>query len=162
MYWYAFGIVATAMIGLFTGFLGLFNLWYTFQNNKRTTYINAVTAERVKWINALRENISTFTGLVFHYAQLGANDPTGEQWVDLFKQTDRLRMLIKLQLNPSGEPDRQIEDLLDAMYSQEAYRGDPVAMQNAANQLVRLGQQLLKQEWEKVKLESKHGDLRDG
>ena len=53
---YAVGIAATFLIGLG-------NIVYNIPINRRTTYINSVTAERVKWINALRENISKCAGL---------------------------------------------------------------------------------------------------
>jgi hypothetical protein len=53
---YAVGIAATFLIGLG-------NIVYNIHINRRTTYINSVTAERVKWINALRENISKYAGL---------------------------------------------------------------------------------------------------
>ena len=153
MTWQNFILLGTLLLSIYT-------LGYSIRNNRRTSYINSVTAERVKWINTLRENLSQFAGLVFHYAAVAGNDPTGSKWHNLLKDTDRLRMLIKLQLNPKGEIDEKIEANLDRLYTSNAIPSPQIA-QSVCDQTIKLGQQLLKQEWEKVKEESKYGDLRD-
>jgi hypothetical protein len=66
-------------------------------------------------------------------------------------------MLIKLQLNPNEPLDQQIEGWLDLIYV------DPKSLSAAGtavlDELIKCGQKLLKQEWDKVKQEAKYGDL---
>ena len=149
-------VVAT---GIFvTLVLGVWNLIYSRFNNRRTTFINAVTAERVKWINTLRENLSQFAGLLYNYVGVAHDDDDASR--EIWKQTDRLRMLIKLQLNPQEPIDQKIEALLDQIYHDNEGIGTDGAIK-LLDELIKCGQQLLKQEWDKVKEEAKHGDLRD-
>ena len=43
---------------LFTLLLGIWNLYAHMRDNKRTSFINTVTSERVKWIQSTREALS--------------------------------------------------------------------------------------------------------
>jgi hypothetical protein len=54
-----------AFIGiLVTLVLGVYNAVQNYRSSRRTTFINTVTSERVKWIEKLRQSISTFYGLL--------------------------------------------------------------------------------------------------
>ena len=55
-YFYAFGIIATAIVSIV-------NIINNYKLGKKTAFINTVTSERVKWLNTLRQNISDFCGL---------------------------------------------------------------------------------------------------
>jgi hypothetical protein len=70
---------------LLTFALGVWNLVSNYRTSRRTSFINTVTAQRVKWIEQLRQDISVFSGLTH---------------------------LIRLRLNPSGTHDKEIEELL--------------------------------------------------
>jgi hypothetical protein len=48
-----FGIAATF-------FVALSNLIYSVFNNRRTAYVNTVTASRLKWIDSLRDKVAAF------------------------------------------------------------------------------------------------------
>lgn len=54
-YFYAFGIIATAIIGIW-------NAVNHIKTNNKASFINTVTSERVKWLDKLRHNISSFAG----------------------------------------------------------------------------------------------------
>lgn len=105
--------VVVAIIAAAVSLIGaLINVYVS----RRSTYLNAVTAERSKWIDKLRTNISTFSGLVrtlyFRLLTDKAFFRTPEYY-DLVKEVNGLIPLIKLQLNPAGEIDRHLVGLLD-------------------------------------------------
>ena len=150
-------------IGLILTFLlGVFNAFYNYRNSKKTSFINTVTAERVKWLQNVRENISNFCSLTLNWSEETDTDKK------LSQELDKLIYLIQLQLNPDGETDKEIVSLINETKKQLYPR------QNIANQikarkelnrilekLVEVSQRMLKEEWDKVKDESKKGDLKD-
>ncbi|MGD9885185.1 MAG: hypothetical protein AB7J30_16235 [Hyphomicrobium sp.] len=124
--------------------------------------MNSVTAERVKWINALRENVAELTGLTYNWSASGTWDETsGEPGQDKERQKardetvlklDRLQMLIKLQLNPIE--DQAIISKLDELRGHtHKFRIDQLKADLSA--LISMVQALLKDEWEKVKDEAR-------
>ncbi len=144
-------------IGIFGAFvLGFANLVYNYRINRRTTFINSVTSERVKWIGKLRENISSFAGLM-HYWVASSLAGTKES-NEVAKEIDKLRMLIKLQLNPEGEYDKKIIQSIDEIPNL-ASLPDKQKILDAEIRLISDTQVLLKQEWEKIKEEAQKGAL---
>ncbi len=53
---------------ILTFLLGVWNIVNNYRTSRRTSFINTVTSERVKWIEKLRENISTFCGLTYTWS----------------------------------------------------------------------------------------------
>lgn len=155
-YFYAIGIIVTAAIGIWNAI----NLLKT---NKKTAFINTVTSERVKWLDKLRDNISTFAGITHTWTR--DLHQTSEEATKLVSEIDKLRYLIRLQLNPKevdGQPnvDKRIETLIAKIptLTDIHFRDE---LDEAINQLMLESQELLKNEWEKVKLESKNGELKN-
>ena len=143
---------------LATFILGLWNLINNYRNSRRTSFINTITSERIKWMGKLRKNISDFCGLTYTWclSEL-ANTP---QELDYVTKIDNLHHLIRLQLNPQGTHDctigkliSEIPDLTDKSEREE--------LKKKLNELIKITQLLLKEEWDKIKLESKIGDLKD-
>ena len=147
---YSLGIVLTFVIGVW-------NIVGNYRVSRRTVFINTVTAERVKWIEKLRANISAFCGLTHTWRFSEIEGKPSE--LDVVKELDRLRYLIRLQLNPKGTLDKQIEALI-ARIPNLTHSSQQTELTAALNQLVETTQQLLKEEWEKVKDETQRGDLR--
>ena len=58
---FSLGIILTFIIGVW-------NIINNYRASRRTAFINTVTAERVKWIEKLRENISEFCGLTYTWS----------------------------------------------------------------------------------------------
>ena len=126
----------------------------------RSTYINSVTVERSKWIDKLRSNLSDFLGAAAYLYHKVSVDPDpqkkyrlSDEHDGLVRQLETLDALIRLQLNPSGRVDRNIITLLEdiptlADTTDQRFR-------TAHNLLIRHSQWLLKDEWEKVKFESR-------
>ncbi len=144
---------------LLTFLLGVWNLVYNFRNNKRTTFINTVTSERVKWIQNTREAISTLCGRT-HYWLMTQDEISKDESNNVRKEVDKLRSLVKLQLNPKSEKDIELMNLIDDMskYTDKYYEKE---MKDLLGKIVNKSQYLLKDEWDKVRDESVHGDLRE-
>jgi len=155
-WFYASGIILTAIIGIW-------NIINHLKTTKKIAFINTVTSERVKWLDKLRHNISSFAGLTHTWTRELHETPESERM--LLQEIDKLRYLIRLQLNPKEENgnknvDSRIEDLIAKipLLTDISLRDQ---LDAALNELVIESQELLKEEWEKVKKESKKGDLKD-
>lgn len=147
---YAIGIAATFL-------LGLGNIVYNISINRRTTYINSVTAERVKWINALRDNVSKFTGLTYNWVISDIEEGSKES-NEILKDIDQLRILIQLQLNPKEELSKKIIAHIDGI-SLCTHSSQKDKLKKQLQYMVTDVQELLKEEWDKVKDESEKGRL---
>lgn len=138
--------------------LGIWNAIVNHQVNRRSTFVNTVTSQRIKWIEQLRQDIASFSGLTYHWC---FSDVEGKpQEHEIIKELDRLRHVIRLRLNPDGIEDQRIEKLIEEI----PRLTDPTnqaKLVDALEALTRATQKLLKDEWEKVKQESEHGPLSD-
>lgn len=143
---------------ILTFLLGVWNIVNNYRTSRRTTFINTVTSERVKWIEKLRDNISTFCGLTYTWS-ISRLEGKPEA-ADFLKQIDKLRHLIRLQLNPDGKHDQTIEALI-ARIPNLTHETQTEELKTALNELVEISQKLLKEEWEKVKKESMRGNLKE-
>jgi hypothetical protein len=139
-----------ALIALCGVVISAFVAWLT---ALRGQYVNAVTVERSKWINALRENIATFSGalrtLSFRAETMDENTK-----IAAITEINRLISLIHLQLNPRGTIERNIATILEQMPAL-AEKADGTALRSKDKLLIAHCQWLLKAEWEKVKYEAR-------
>lgn len=148
-------IVTLIGIGL-TFFVGIFNLIITFRNVRKTTFINSVTASRIKYIQELRESISKFCGLAHSYNNRLYKLEYKEVW-ELHKEADSLKFIIRLYLNPEDDYwDNKIINLIDQIVLKSDK--DPT---EPINELITITQYLLKLEWEGAKRESEVGIISD-
>ena len=140
------GIIVSLIVG-FTG------LYISFQNSKKTVFINSVTASRAKWIETLRQTIAEYCGLSFQIFQSVV--------AEKLKKMDRLqqlRFLIKLQLNRNDPFDASLIQIIDNI-SIYVYDDNRARIEPEIDKLINLSQDLLKLEWEGVKQESLKGNL---
>lgn len=121
----------------------------------RSGYINAVTAERSKWIETLRGTISKFAGAADRIrARRDAKDYL--QSKDWAADTEALRTLLAdltLRLNPSEDEARNLlfaAKTLDAA----AHLHTTPAVGLANEVMIRHAQWVLKAEWDRVKQEA--------
>lgn len=147
--WYAVGILATFAIGVW-------NVINTWRVSKKTAFINTVTSERVKWIDKVRQNISSFCGLSHHWAL--TQDITQGKRQEILEQLDKLRWEIKLQLNPKEPIYSAIAEQIDKIPDLSSFEKQE-ELKKAITELIKISQALLKDEWEKVKEESVSGNL---
>jgi len=142
-------------IGL-TFIVSAIGLYVSWKNSHKANFINSVTASRIKWIDNLRNNIAQFSGFVYHFSL--TDIPDKEEKNKIIKEIDRLRYLIKLQLNNSADIDKEIISLVDKIVDlTDPKKSDELTQ--TLNTLVLKTQTLLKFEWERVKEESIKGDL---
>ena len=139
-----------------TLFLGIWNAIVNHRISKRTTFVNTVTSQRIKWIEQLRQDVGAFCGLTYHWAHTNVEGKPEEG--EMLKEVDRLRHIIRLRLNPGGEHDKTIEALIEEIPRLTAPENQ-AKLVGALERMTRTTQLLLKEEWEKVKRESEHGPL---
>lgn len=143
---------------LLTFLLGAWNLVYNYRNSKRTTFINTVTSERIKWIQSTRDAISTLCGRAYYWL-MTQDEISKEESNSVRKEIDKLSLLVKLYLNPKASKDVEIMNLVDQIskYTDKHYERE---MTELLSQIITKTQFLLKDEWDKVRDESLHGNLR--
>ncbi len=94
-----------AIIGIGVTFLvSAGNLGYSLWSNKRTSFVNTVTASRLKWIDSLRDKVCEFIAVTNRIANPSL--PEDEKVIPgLLLQRDTLLHQIVLHLNPHDQED---------------------------------------------------------
>ena len=125
--------------------------------SRRSSYIVSVTSERSKWIDKLRSNIAELLGALgqVHMKHAASKDyrNSGAHFEDI-RKIDTLIATITLQLNPRGAIDKNMIRLLERM-PREADTSNSNEFRTIERALILHSQFLLKEEWEKVKYESR-------
>lgn len=150
-YIYAAGILVTLV-------LGIWNFVQNHRASRKTSFINTVTAQRVKWLEQIRQDVARFVGLTHHWRLSETEGSETEK--ELLQEIDQLRYVIRLRLNPHDTPDRKIADLVKKI-PDLTHESKHDELFQALEDLTAATQDMLKDEWEKVKAESKDGDLKD-
>ncbi len=147
------GISATFVIGVT-------NLIVILRNARKVSYINSVTASRIKYIQDIRENIAKLCGSAHTY-NLKSRSVPNEDHFNLHKEADVLKYLIRLYLNPEDQYwDQTIINGCDEVIKHTDK--DLNDLNKAIDSLITITQYLLKLEWEGVKAESISGKLTKG
>lgn len=104
--------ITAIVTAIATGLIGLLTLWYNLKNNKKTLFVNTITAERVKWMGELREHVSEFLTLVTYHNEINkSTDPKDKsEYID---KVLRLGTKIKLHLNYLDRKDQKIIRIVD-------------------------------------------------
>jgi hypothetical protein len=97
-----FAIAATFIVALI-------NLVYTILNNRKTAFVNTVTASRLKWIDSLRDKVSAFISVTARILNAEMATTASEDVSDLLRERDTLMHQVILhepQEKPQGlKPD---------------------------------------------------------
>jgi hypothetical protein len=122
----------------------------------RSVYINAVTAERSKWIEAMRATISSYSGLAGKMSARQQQDPKYQKSAEFATDGELLQKLLSdltLRLNPT---EREARDLLRvARKLDQAVRVHRPVDYTLVNEImIRHAQWVTKAEWEQVKREA--------
>lgn len=151
-----YGVLATLIIAI-----------YNLKNSKGDRYIDSINAERVKWINKIRELFSEYDKIAFLMGEnITYNDIRGNS--ELSKELIYLNNHIELFLNPTEVITKEVIKLQDSIT--ENARSGTANIKQLQEQLYNLHylqQVILKSEWKRVKKETKKGreikknDLRD-
>ena len=150
--------VALSGIGL-TFLVAITNLIYSFFNNRKTAFVNTVTASRLKWIDSLRDKVSAFIAVTVRILDRKMMPKEPEQNIAaLLRERDTLMHQIILHLNPGDAKDQAIRHFVEHAVD---LTGQGIYSEILAGVLVQLRdatQEYLKKEWERVKRESKSGE----
>ena len=137
--------------------MGVWNLIQGYLATRKTNFINTVTSQRVKQIEQLIQDISSFSGLTYTWC---FSEIEGKpQEYEILKEFDRLRHVILLRLNPAGKHDQRIEQLI-AEIPKLTHISRREQLTNALEELTITTQKLLKEEWDKVEFEVEHGNIK--
>jgi len=139
---------------IFTFLVGATGLFISLWNTRKTTFINAITSSRIKYIQDIRNSISEYCGLFYRYKILLDHDLTlSNEKLEVLKSIDKLKYQIMLFLNPEDDTwDNKIIALIEELRLK--IDENPEAQ---IKELITITQYLLKLEWEGAKLESRKG-----
>lgn len=148
-----------ALIGILATFvIAVTNLIYSIISNRRTIFVNTVTSSRLKWIESLRDKVSSFIAVTVQILTPEPAAKESREITPLLRERDTLMHQIILHLNPHDPEDQAIRQLIEQAVSltsgndSEGLRASLTALRNAT-------QIYLKKEWTRVKRESNAGDL---
>lgn len=146
--WVTISTLITALTALLTGV-------YSILHSRKTTYINAVTTSRLKYIESLRNYISQFCGLILYTAN-NQFDETHKK--ELSEKINQLRFTIKLHLNRKNAFDKKLLEQLDSIPNFSAHdKTEELTL--SINQLINYAQDIFSLEWDGIKLEAAKGGL---
>ena len=129
---------------------------YSIYNSRKTTYINAITTSRIKYMDNLRNHISEFCGLTLHVVLTDLEKKDKNEFIE---KIDRLRFVIKLHLNRKNPFDKKLIDKINSIPNLT----DPSKineLEDELNKLVDLTQDVLSLEWHGIKEEADKGKLK--
>jgi hypothetical protein len=130
---------------------------YSVYHSRKTTYINAVTTSRLKYIENLRSYISEFCGLLLHTSNTKLEE---NEIKKISERTDVLRFTIKLHLNRKNYFDKELINQIDSISNFPATIGLGERI-NEITQLTNYAQDIFALEWAGIKLEATGGKLWD-
>ena len=150
------GLVAVA--GFVGGLISTTLLNITSSRNK---FIDIITAERIKWVVELRQDFASYLALSIRLVSTNSVNEHGEFYRIQMEMSERIALL-DLKLNYESTLDQEISTLARKCLHVAMEETD--ITKNGKNRGVRLGiahsnlrilvRILLKEEWEKAKLES--------
>ena len=146
-----------ALIGIAVTFaVSAANFVYTLRTNRRSSFVNTVTASRLKWIDSLRDKVSEFIAIS---TQLVAASPSldDKERRALQLQRDTLLHQTVLHLNPRDREDQEIRALMDRVRAVADSPNDPEEVSRELLKLRNVAAAYLKKEWNRVKVESTAG-----
>jgi hypothetical protein len=124
---------------------------------KRQISASTITTSRQQWINNLRETISDFLAKANTVYGLAKNHYANEQSILRIEQLAQLNYKIHLLINPNEEDHSKLARLVDYISSSlnKLAKTEDIDLIHEVGdkqeELIKLSQQILKREWERVK-----------
>lgn len=137
------GILVTLLVSSAT-------LVYSLWSNKRSFFLNTVTASRLKWIDSLRDKVAEFIAVTARIVR----ERTDSETEGLTMQRDTLLHQIVLHLNPYDSEDQQIRTFAERAKDLADAGGRPSEIAKILLDLRGATAGYLKKEWTRVKRES--------
>ncbi|ALM29136.1 hypothetical protein SFB99_17575 [Bacillus altitudinis] len=157
----------TSISILVTLIIGLLSIGLTLKNNNKNRFVNAVTTERVKWMNKLKELLSDYLTDISKVYTI--NPQKSSEYINKLAHSQNK---IKLELNYKDEKDKEILKYIHETNMEiSSYFSSELNMDtydNNINNIVKeaienisnLSRSYLKDEWERIKLEAEKGKLK--
>lgn len=143
------------IITFVTALTALLTSIYSIYHSRKTTYINAITVSRLKYIENLRKYISEFCALVLHTANTKLDDREVKEYNEKINQ---LRYTIMLHLNRKDYFDKIfLMQLVNIQNFPEHSKKEE--HKNAILKLSNYSQDIFTLEWAGIKLEASKGNL---
>lgn len=178
-------LTSTVIATIISSSVALINIYSTKRSFKISNYVNVITSERIKWLDIIRNEVTKILAqinLVINdieeeyegiLAECNANSETDlcrdilnipknnilSSDKSIWKEQDFIEhlYLLKLRLNP--KEDKEIIEIINyyiSFFSKSEYSDSDIKEARKYNiRWIELIQQLLKDEWEKVKKETK-------
>jgi hypothetical protein len=143
-----------------TFIVSLINLIYTIVNNRKTTFVNTVTASRLRWIDSLRDKVASFIAVTVQILNPGLVSGEQQDMRLLLRERDTLTHQIVLHLNPADAEDQAIRKSVDFVVELTHGGAYTAELQKLLVDLRDATQAYLKKEWTRVKRESRSGEKR--
>lgn len=158
-----------------TFFIGIISIIYNIHISKKTQFINTVTTERIRWMTTLKEYIAEYYSTAHPFIPPGDNETVTTKIITMLNECEKLKLKIILYLNPKDDKELINEiinnyDLLkqwsnyhlglsyNIMNQQELDQLNSKFNKSLENILFK-SQNMLKIEWERIKMESENGKL---
>lgn len=132
---------------------------FVYRYNKKRTYIEYVTKERISWMNELRKNVATLNSIIS--ITLLSEKFTKKNDEDIFYYIS----LIKLSLNPGekAKEEREIENnlvkleekIFDLDFDEKNYILIEKELKDILKELNKKFSKIFKENWEVIKTETK-------
>ncbi|GIK81141.1 MAG: hypothetical protein KJZ73_11740 [Pseudorhodoplanes sp.] len=138
----------------------------TYKIAKKQLFANVVSQNRIRWVEALREDIAAFVAayarhitLFNQYADMSDDH---EKKIAIAKEKDAIdhevskrRMILRLKLNPEEDSHAELLRLLDEsiLHAEQCAAGDrpTLTIREMARSVVTVSRKILKHEWDRAK-----------
>ena len=149
-----------------TGITAIISIIYNIYATKKTQFINTVTTERVRWITTLKEYIAQY------YSTASAFNRDNDNIIENLNKCNELRLKIVLYLNPKD--DKELINAINENYnllkewgklklngsSNEQSESKIKQYEDTLEKILSKSQGMLKNEWDRVKLEARNGNIK--
>jgi hypothetical protein len=115
---------------------------------ERNIKAEVISRNRQDWINTLRISISEFISLCIILSKVNEHivNSAEDKWERFFA----LRSKISLLINPKEDDHQQLDELIEKA-TQFILNNNKEGFRNIRREIIKLSQQILKREWERVK-----------
>ncbi|MDE0640814.1 hypothetical protein PWJ77_10050 [Bacillus sp. CNPSo 3703] len=150
-----------SIIGATLAFIGVcVTAWITHRNVSRSTVIDALTKQRIEWLNTVRKNFVDFNNLSHElFFAINLNEKSSNIY-EKFYLLKKTKFNMSLLLNPKESRVRSLNDkskeLLDVITT-EIENIDAEKLKSLRNSIYFNQQIILKSEWKRIKEEIKKG-----
>lgn len=146
------------IVALIAFIASMISLYVGIIQNRKTRFINTITSERIKWMEKLRSQISSYCSLCWHYS-VSYHRSGKETSIKIQAEIDKTGTLIRLLLNPSEPAAVVIIDRIKQM-RRLIFKTDIGELLHEIEDLTVDSQNLLKQTWDENKEEARTGNLK--